>query len=518
MARYVYQKHVHDGNGKVISSGTVSVYLAGTTTPASIYAAVSGGTAVNSVTTDSTGLFTFYVDTGDYGATQNFKIVFSKANYQTQTYDNVMIFKEIGLGTMSLQNANNVSVSGGSITGITDLAVADGGTGASDAATARTNLGLSTTANQSDSTDKRFCSDAQKTVIGNTSGTNSGDQTITLTSDVTGSGAGSLAATIANSAVTYAKIQNVSATDKVLGRVTAGAGAVEEIACTTAGRALIDDADAATQRSTLGLGTIATQASDNVSITGGSVIGQTGIKIGTANTPSNKDTTVPIFVVGGNSVAATAQIVRHTNPGSGGAIFKLSATRGADVNSYTIVNSNDGLGQISFSGADGDEFVTAATIFAAVDGTPGDNDMPGRLIFATTADGDSSPTERMRIDSSGIVHILVGARITARVQSVTDAATVTPDADANDAVDITAIAQAFTIANPTGTPTNFQKLIIRIKDNATARAITWGNGYVAGGVALPSTTVLSKITNIGLIYNTANSLNKWQCVAVSQEA
>jgi hypothetical protein len=89
------------------------------------------------------------------------------------------------------------------------------------------------------------------------SGTNTGDQTITLTGDVTGTGTGSFAATIAAGVVTYAKIQNVSATDKVLGRSTAGAGSVEEIACTSAGRALIDDADAAAQRTTLGLGTAA---------------------------------------------------------------------------------------------------------------------------------------------------------------------------------------------------------------------------------------------------------------------
>lgn len=58
---------------------------------------------------------------------------------------------------------------------------------------------------------------------------------------------------IAADAVTYAKIQNVSATDKLLGRSTAGAGDVEEITLTAAGRALIDDADAAAQRTTLGL-------------------------------------------------------------------------------------------------------------------------------------------------------------------------------------------------------------------------------------------------------------------------
>ena len=64
--------------------------------------------------------------------------------------------------------------------------------------------------------------------------------------------------TIDNDAVTYAKIQNVSATDRLLGRSTAGAGDVEEIACTSAWRALLDDADASAQRTTLGLGTGAT--------------------------------------------------------------------------------------------------------------------------------------------------------------------------------------------------------------------------------------------------------------------
>lgn len=63
-------------------------------------------------------------------------------------------------------------------------------------------------------------------------------------------------ATIADNSITYAKIQDVTATDKILGRSTAGAGDVEEISCTAAGRALLDDADAAAQRVTLGLGNV----------------------------------------------------------------------------------------------------------------------------------------------------------------------------------------------------------------------------------------------------------------------
>ena len=59
-------------------------------------------------------------------------------------------------------------------------------------------------------------------------------------------------ADIPNTIVTYAKIQNVSNTDRLLGRSTAGAGIIEEITCTSFARSLLDDSDAATARATLG--------------------------------------------------------------------------------------------------------------------------------------------------------------------------------------------------------------------------------------------------------------------------
>jgi hypothetical protein len=79
----------------------------------------------------------------------------------------------------------------------------------------------------------------------------------------------------------------------------------------------------------------------------------------------------------------------------------LAKSGGASVGTRGIVAADESLGQIAFEGDDGTNFIRAASIRALVDGTPGTNDMPGRLMFSTTADGASSPTERMRLDSSG---------------------------------------------------------------------------------------------------------------------
>jgi hypothetical protein len=84
-----------------------------------------------------------------------------------------------------------------------------------------------------------------------------------------------------------------------------------------------------------------------------------------------------------------------------GALLALNKSRGTSNGSQAVVQSGDQIGSIYFNGADGNVLRQAARIEAIVDGTPGVDDMPGRLVFSTTADGASSPTERMRIDSSG---------------------------------------------------------------------------------------------------------------------
>ena len=87
------------------------------------------------------------------------------------------------------------------------------------------------------------------------------------------------------------------------------------------------------------------------------------------------------------------------------AFVTLSKSRGATPTTQSILSSGDTIGTLLWSGSDGTQLVQAARIEAVVDGTPGTNDMPGRLVFSTTADGASSPTERMRIDNAGQVGI-----------------------------------------------------------------------------------------------------------------
>lgn len=111
---------------------------------------------------------------------------------------------------------------------------------------------------------------------------------------------------------------------------------------------------------------------------------------------------------------------------------------------------------------------------------------------------------------------LTNKRVTERVGTVADAATITPTGDSSDMYTVTALAQAATIAAPSGTPTNGQKLIIRLLDNGTARALTWNAIYAVIGVTLPTTTVLSKYTYVGCVYNSASS--KWDVLAVMTQA
>ena len=125
--------------------------------------------------------------------------------------------------------------------------------------------------------------------------------------------------------------------------------------------------------------------------------------VGTSSARSNffNSTVSPLIQQEGVSGSSRFMSVTYGTATEDDPIFILGKHRGASIGGNTIVVNNDGLGKISFQGSDGSELVEAAAIRAEVDGTPSANDLPGRLVFSTTADGASSPTERMRITSGG---------------------------------------------------------------------------------------------------------------------
>jgi hypothetical protein len=125
--------------------------------------------------------------------------------------------------------------------------------------------------------------------------------------------------------------------------------------------------------------------------------------VGTTSERSFPSSITGLLQVESTSVLSSALgLTNNQNTGSGPSLI-FGKSRGASVGSNTVVQDDDQLGAIWFTGTDGSQSVAGAEIRAYVDGTPGANDMPGRIVLSTTANGASTPTERMRITSAGDV-------------------------------------------------------------------------------------------------------------------
>jgi hypothetical protein len=123
--------------------------------------------------------------------------------------------------------------------------------------------------------------------------------------------------------------------------------------------------------------------------------------VGTSSARGNfSGTDTPQFQVEGTTFN-TATISVTSASSLGGGNIELAGTGTGTVGNTGTVSNNGYLGSIHFLGGDGTNLRKGAAIDCQVDGTPGANDMPGRLVFSTTADGASSPTERMRITNNG---------------------------------------------------------------------------------------------------------------------
>jgi hypothetical protein len=142
---------------------------------------------------------------------------------------------------------------------------------------------------------------------------------------------------------------------------------------------------------------------------------------------------------------------------------------------------------------------------------------PGAGIFANGSLGTAGQV----LSSNGTsVYWTTVATGGVRSVSITTASTITPTSDTADQYNVTALASSpATIAAPSGSPTNGQKLVIRLKDNGTGRTLSWtttSGGYRAIGVTLPNTTVANKTTYVGCIYNATDLF--WDVVASVTEA
>jgi hypothetical protein len=222
-----------------------------------------------------------------------------------------------------------------------------------------------------------------------------------------------------------------------------------------------------------------------------------------------------------NSVSALTNTDFRTAIGAGtgnGTVTSVGGT--GTVNGITLTGTVTSSGNLTLGGT-----LSGVSLTTQVSGIlPVANGGTNNAFFtvsgpATTAKTYTFANENMTIVGTTQTQTLTSKRVTPRIDTIASAATITPTGDISDQYTVTALATGATIAAPSGTPTDGQKLVLRIKDNGTARALTWtttSGAYRAVGVNLPATTVISKVVYVGCIYNSQDSF--WDVIAVAQQA
>lgn len=163
--------------------------------------------------------------------------------------------------------------------------------------------------------------------------------------------------------------------------------------------------------------------------------------------------------------------------------------------------------------------ITIGDIPASTDATAIHNNVANE-ITAITEKTTVANIDEFIIEDSGASFVKKSIKRANIVKPInnntTTATTLTPNVDLNDQETVTDLASAMTIAEPTGTVSSGMKLMLRIADNGTNRALTWNGIFRAIGVTLPTTTTANKILYVGCIYSEQGS--KWDVVAIKEEA
>jgi hypothetical protein len=249
----------------------------------------------------------------------------------------------------------------------------------------------------------------------------------------------------------------------------------------------------------------ATGTVTNVSWTGGIVSVATATST-PAFTIAGTSGGIPYFSSGTTWASSAALAASALVIGGGAGAAPSTTTTGAGVLTALGIAANGSGGFVTDTGS---VTLTNKTLTSPVIGTIVNT---GTLTLPTSTD---TLVGRATTDT------LTNKRITPRVTSITGSAggTITPTGDTADQYNITALGAAATFAIPSGTPTDGQKLNIRIKDNGTGRALTWttsAGGYRVIETTLPTTTTANKTIYVGCIYNSADSF--WDVLAVATQA
>ena len=230
----------------------------------------------------------------------------------------------------------------------------------------------------------------------------------------------------------------------------------------------------------VGLGTMAEQNSNNVNITGGSITGVSGL--GTVTSVGGTGTV--------NGISLSGTVTSTGNLTLGGTLTGVSL---ATQVTGTLPVANGGTGATTLTGIVVGSGTSAMTTVTA----------PSGAVVGTT---DTQTLTNKRVNPRAVA---AGAT----------SGTLTPNGDTTDVFNAFGLTGAITVATPSGTPVDGQRLMLRFEDNGTGRGITWtgtSGAYRAVGVTLPTTTVASKVTYVGCVYNSTDVF--WDAIAVANQA